>query len=995
MPRPIKKTSPVVKMTLKKRSGMSFSTTGIIPYLVMLSILAGLFGPVGKASAAEEGLGRCTVTILGAPYPIEKGQMTKTACDAQIKKADGTIDRTMSATWVPSEAAAAAGATATTVTGVRVIDTGSAFENNISECRALTGGLDACLVKLAYYIFYVVPSFLLNLVANFFNIIIPLALSSTMYTASFIGDAWTIVRDLSNIFFILILLYIAIKTILGLGGSEVKKMIVQVIIMALLINFSMFFTKIIIDSSNILALVFYNKIDVKTIDKEGKISKRIYVPMLKSGVEDKDMTGSLVYKFDPTKLLTQEFFTKVKERSSVVPTALGVGASIGSGALIGSFIPIVGTGIGAIIGGIAYGLSFVKGAEVPPGIMLGIILSAGLIMIFAIYAFFIASISFVGRLIELWVLIIFSPFAFMSSTIPLLSGTEYIGWDSWSKRILKTAFMAPIFMFFMYLIFKIVNTSIWEDIAMRSPKDQGMIETMLFLFLPALIILILLIKATKFAKEASGALGEMLISGAKIAGGLAIGGGMGLAAKGLQGSLGHIGKRVFESKTLAEMETDKKSRLNRFIGTGLRSIAGGDDGKGGWAGSSFDVRKGAVGGILGAVGSAAGVKLDSNIVSVEAGGYEADLKKRDAKRKARAEGLKTKEGEKEKQDLNDAKEGHQTVSLNNEKDIHEKDRDIIATEGKVKYLKDVADSAKNLGQNDDGTYKDPQYQEKQEAYSEMANKLKQLKDERSAIKGGAFNEKTGKYRTHNGNITEEEVKKARRAEVAAGEAEVAAGEAYTDAVNEKSAAEATALAAAKAAKNASAAAYMAPQNTALASAAEAALAAAKAADEAVVKATTKATKTKETVTNVMATYDQAKTRTAEVNIAAMAAKANGGFGNSQNKYEDEILPEKEHQLKYVNDTRIRAYADNTYKENSTWDKMQFWNRAARKKSAHEMRMGVKAESGGKGEGHGVGLAGHAGIEWLGQALSSHGHDKSSPPASPAKESGGSAPEHKT
>lgn len=74
-----------------------------------------------------------------------------------------------------------------------------------------------------------------------------------------INVAWGTVRDVANMGFIFILLYAAIKTILGIGGDD-KKIIVNVVVIAVLINFSLFFTKIVIDISNVLALLFYEAI---------------------------------------------------------------------------------------------------------------------------------------------------------------------------------------------------------------------------------------------------------------------------------------------------------------------------------------------------------------------------------------------------------------------------------------------------------------------------------------------------------------------------------------------------------------------------------------------------------------------------------------------------------------------------------------------------------------------------------------------------------------
>ncbi|MCK5060202.1 MAG: hypothetical protein KAR00_03630 [Candidatus Pacebacteria bacterium] len=77
-----------------------------------------------------------------------------------------------------------------------------------------------------------------------------------------IGEAWEYLRDLANIFFIFILLYLAIGTVLQLGFST-KRLLIRLIIIALLINFSFFFTKVIIDVSNVVTIGFYNKILVE------------------------------------------------------------------------------------------------------------------------------------------------------------------------------------------------------------------------------------------------------------------------------------------------------------------------------------------------------------------------------------------------------------------------------------------------------------------------------------------------------------------------------------------------------------------------------------------------------------------------------------------------------------------------------------------------------------------------------------------------------------
>jgi hypothetical protein len=71
--------------------------------------------------------------------------------------------------------------------------------------------------------------------------------------------AWTTIRDIINISFIFVLLYISITTILGSAGPKQKATIAHVVIAALLINFSLFFTRIAIDAGNYVAVALFNK----------------------------------------------------------------------------------------------------------------------------------------------------------------------------------------------------------------------------------------------------------------------------------------------------------------------------------------------------------------------------------------------------------------------------------------------------------------------------------------------------------------------------------------------------------------------------------------------------------------------------------------------------------------------------------------------------------------------------------------------------------------
>lgn len=96
--------------------------------------------------------------------------------------------------------------------------------------------------------------------------ILTIAISSIITITSYnnfisepsIVQAWVIVRDLCNMFFVLILLVIAFATILRIPNYEWKKLLPKLLIMAILINFSKTICGLLIDFSQVILLTFTN-----------------------------------------------------------------------------------------------------------------------------------------------------------------------------------------------------------------------------------------------------------------------------------------------------------------------------------------------------------------------------------------------------------------------------------------------------------------------------------------------------------------------------------------------------------------------------------------------------------------------------------------------------------------------------------------------------------------------------------------------------------------
>ncbi len=131
-----------------------------------------------------------------------------------------------------------------------------------------------------------------------------------------VTDAWAILRNFANLFFIFVLLYVAIAFILDLKVAQKEKIITTVIISALLINFSAFFAKAVIDVSNVTANQFYAAISqrsagkahtVTTPEGEKKTSSISGVFLNSLSLEDhyKNPTGS------PLKVLVRVFGSTV------------------------------------------------------------------------------------------------------------------------------------------------------------------------------------------------------------------------------------------------------------------------------------------------------------------------------------------------------------------------------------------------------------------------------------------------------------------------------------------------------------------------------------------------------------------------------------------------------------------------------------------------------------------------------------------------------------
>lgn len=323
---------------------------------------------------------------------------------------DGSTSTKLPTGQTANTSAPAAGKTQTTqITTPSTSKSSSDIQCVLSD--PFSGTLMGCAAQLGFMILGL-AAWVLWVAAVLFNFAIPY----TLNMASFLKDVpivalgWTTFRDLANIFFIFIVLYIAISTIVGNEGFGIKKLLGKVIVGAVLINFSLFFTQAMIDVSNIFTLEFYNKITQTDGAKDAVAGSK--VSKLDSGI-----SASLV------NALGLETIWNIGKSDAGSSGAKGIDPNKNATTLGLNATNLLIASIGGTI----------------------------LVLITA-FIFFAAVIMFLGRAVTLIFLMILSPIAFLGNVLPAIG--KYTG--EWWSKLFNNLLFAPAYMALLYLVISIV-----------------------------------------------------------------------------------------------------------------------------------------------------------------------------------------------------------------------------------------------------------------------------------------------------------------------------------------------------------------------------------------------------------------------------------------------------------------------------------------------------------------------------------------------------------
>lgn len=142
--------------------------------------------------------------------------------------------------------------------------TGKISNNYVSGGQiitAISNPISGALAETIYYVLFVPATWITGLSGSLMDKTLDITVvnfKDNIDKMTGINISWTLIRNLINLSFIFILLYEGFMSIFGKG--ETNKVIVGIVTTAILINFSLFITRLIIDVSNTATLFFYNSI---------------------------------------------------------------------------------------------------------------------------------------------------------------------------------------------------------------------------------------------------------------------------------------------------------------------------------------------------------------------------------------------------------------------------------------------------------------------------------------------------------------------------------------------------------------------------------------------------------------------------------------------------------------------------------------------------------------------------------------------------------------
>lgn len=263
----------------------------------------------------------------------------------------------------------------------------------------------------------------------------------------FVQAGWAAVRDVANWLFIITLVVSAVATILDMPQAyNARKILPKLIIVALLINFSLFFTGFLINFSQAVMSIFV----VQGVSQYGDIGNA-----LANAMRFGDSTSS-----SPGEYITID---------KAVRDAKGIGN------------------------------------YEEEGILMAFHIIRGIFAVVSTFVFLFLAIMLIIRIAFLWMVMILSPLALASAVYPALNKF----WSEWLNMFVRWTFFGVLIAFFLwlsvYLTFVASSTTFsQQNFAIDGGGFVSILMALAESFLQYLIVTIFLLMSVKFSKQFAG-----------------------------------------------------------------------------------------------------------------------------------------------------------------------------------------------------------------------------------------------------------------------------------------------------------------------------------------------------------------------------------------------------------------------------------------------------------------------------------------------------------
>ncbi len=229
-----------------------------------------------------------------------------------------------------------------------------------------------------------------------------------------ITEIWRMIRDIFNLLFIFGIIWVGFRLILGVDESNAKKNLTNIIIAALLINFSLFAAQIVVDFANIVTSEMSD--------------------LLKSSNTSQTNTSTANKVLDREVTSISDSFVRALDSETILKgSSIAALQSVsGENELNWSTTETPDIDIGtALLMGIASAFTLT---------LIGYVLAAGAFLMFA-------------RFLYLMFLMMFSPVMFLGFVLPNFKNKS----DQWWKILFGQALMGPAYLFMLYIALKVLQ----------------------------------------------------------------------------------------------------------------------------------------------------------------------------------------------------------------------------------------------------------------------------------------------------------------------------------------------------------------------------------------------------------------------------------------------------------------------------------------------------------------------------------------------------------